>query len=170
MKSTELFDFEAEQKAVPDSHQKEKEPEWMPLVLHAIQAPLILWPGWEEDFKDKAREAVTKRLIKIAQGNRSREATDFEVCMYCSSASLSRPPGREEFNIYAYAFRKEFGEELASSIFGDEGRTLYPDEKAIYERLKEWIYREQEKFLKLKSKGKTFRDDRGISYEGGAEE
>jgi hypothetical protein len=130
---------------------KDEVKDWAYLVFHAIAAPVIVWPRQEDGFTDMKNKVVLHRLGKLLKHDYSERATDFEVALYCSSASLERKPGEEEFHIYMYAARHSgLGAVMdQDDMLKDDGLELDPyTEKPLYDNLARWIYKKQKEHLK----------------------
>lgn len=121
------------------------------MEVHALFAPTIVWPGYEDDFKGHKMQVLQARLEKMARGDLSERATDLEVALYCSSASMIAPPDKVQHDVALYAFGKAYGEKRAKAVLGEAAiEKLDPEAQKLYDGLAEWIFEQQEKHIKGK--------------------
>lgn len=93
-----------------------------------------------------------ERLLHSAVHPESVEATDYEVALYCQSASLVAPLSGTFFNIYMYAFSKCFPNALSDVGIQEHEKTLDNYEQGEFSRFKKWLYAKSMEALKAKMK------------------
>jgi hypothetical protein len=132
---------------------EKRDPMWW--TMYAMFAPIITWPGYESEVSEKQKTQIQlARMEKTGSGDLSEKATNTEVSVYLSTASLAQPLNSEWANIYFYAAAKAFPA-LKETI--DRNPELKPydkdlssDEKKEYEHLARWIFKQQETAMKNK--------------------
>ncbi|MFH1560701.1 MAG: hypothetical protein ABID84_04765 [Chloroflexota bacterium] len=127
------------------------EKEFVESVLYFLKAPVIVWPGYEEDFKDRWDQVLMYRLAHAREIFSQQECTEFEAMLYVSSTSLAHPLSHEWAEVYFWLFRR-WKPEAADAI--DVGsKELDLQEREEITRLRRWIFKGQ--MLHLKETGKT---------------
>lgn len=128
---------------------------WIEQLYHAIAAPLIVWPGFENDFKDKKADVTIARMAKLLKKDFTERATDLEIALYMSTASLGAggPLDRDASDVYMYAFRHSgYGQTMdQDDMLKDEGNKLDASAQQLYDHLASWIYKKQKQALKEKA-------------------
>ncbi len=131
------------------SPEKESE-EFAQLFVHILRAPMVVWPGYEEDFKDKWDKVLIERLAHHQDFVEGR-CTEYEAMLYISTTTLVAPPSHNWFNIYMWLFNRYMPEAAkANDLVGPAD--LEGSEAEDLERLRRWIFKSQE--LRLRSKSK----------------
>jgi hypothetical protein len=128
--------------------------EWIDETIFALNAPLIVWQGYESDApKDWTEKARMARVLDLARKDHDKGAcTDIEVCFYISGYTLEHVPAEDVFQVYMYAFRRAFGDRVADSIDTQRIDKLDYPAKNLYENLKRWIYKQQKNALLAKQR------------------
>lgn len=119
-------------------------------MMYVFSAPILVWPGYEDTVLSEQRGRVTlERLALSATAKEMLECTDFEVCLYLSSASLSQPMSHTWTKLYTHVFCKAFPQhkELGEGI-----EKVQEYEMHELKRLKQWIYKKQMEAVKDKIK------------------
>jgi len=119
-------------------------------LSHALEAPLIGWPGWT-DVLERHRSVALGHRLKDTEGFREGMATEFEAMLYLSTASMAAPLGHHEAHVYMALFTRflpEWAKE--ASIAYDAPLDLV--EKELLDRLRRWIYRAQKDHLRSKAR------------------
>jgi hypothetical protein len=135
-----------------------EEKKYVDLLVHALTAPLIVWPGFEDDllFREKKERVVLMRLAALARDKSYDSATDLEIALYMSSASLgsSGPLPQDAADVFMYATRHSGFEASfdADEMLKDEGKKLDYEAEALYDQLGRWIFKKQAEALKQRSK------------------
>lgn len=122
-----------------------------------ITAPVIYNPGWTPP------DAIVKDIKAEMLKNPNRKtASDLEAMAYLSTASQAAPITEQYARIYFYTARnylrtkgyknKKFGKGIE---FLDENKSLRPDDQRELRRLKDWIFRQQQKVLCERKKGRS---------------
>ena len=138
-----------------DAKEEEK---YVDLLVHALTAPLIVWPGFEDDllFREKKERAILARLAMLARDKAYDRATDLEIALYMSSASLGAggPLPQDAADVFMYATRHSGFEASfdADDMLKDEGKKLDYEAEDLYKRLGRWIFEKQKEALKQRSK------------------
>ncbi|MDO8751347.1 MAG: hypothetical protein Q7K03_09435, partial [Dehalococcoidia bacterium] len=133
----------------PRSKSPEKEgEEFAQLFVHILRAPMVVWPGYEEDFKDKWDKVLIQRLAHH-QDFVEGMCTEYEAMLYISTATLVAPPSHNWFNIYMWLFNRYMPEAAkANDLVGPA--KLEGSEAEDLERLRRWIFKSQALHLKRK--------------------
>ena len=127
---------------------------YVELLVHALTAPLIVWPGFEDDFlfREKKERVVLMRLATLARDKAYDSATDLEIALYMSSASLGSggPLPQDAADVFMYATRHSGFEASfdADDMLKDEGKKLDYEAEDLYKRLGQWIFEKQKEALK----------------------
>jgi len=129
--------------------------EWIDDLVFALQAPLIVWKGFEKetpsDWKDKATKARLLHLMSREKGEERGLATDLELCFYISQFTLEHPPSHEVGEVYMYAFRKAFGEKVSDAAGLPKVLELESTSRDLYWRARRWIYKQQLEHVKTQA-------------------
>ncbi|HDL15835.1 MAG TPA: hypothetical protein ENH28_06780 [Euryarchaeota archaeon] len=117
-------------------------------VLINLNRPIILHPGWMEITDTLKKQISIERAEQILKGNFD-EATDAEVMVYLSSASMVAPLPYEYANIYLYLFQKTM-KRIEIEVPPDllEVKNLTDYEEQLMKELKGWIWKKSVKGLK----------------------
>ena len=142
---------EVENPSKPHSSLVRDEKEFVESVLYFLKAPVIIWPGYEDDFKDKWDQVLLYRLANARETFAQKECTEFEAMLYVSSASLVHPLSHEWAEIYFWLFRRWRPDAADANDIG--GYELGFPEREELMRLRRWIFKGQ--MLHLKETGKT---------------
>jgi hypothetical protein len=127
----------------------EKDPGWW--TMYALFAPIITWPGYEKDNSDKKMLVQKARFEKIFEGDKSERATDAEVAIYLSTATLVSPVNSDWAEVYMHAAKNAFPE--LKGVMGNDGnKDLTAEQKRLYDDLAKWIYKKQVAALKGKER------------------
>lgn len=124
-------------------------------LTNVFIAPLILWPRYGfKDVPEKLRNAIiNERLIKLVKGDKNEEATDAEAMAYIMTATFAGPPSRNWGEIYFWLGRKyaeTWNNEVSDFLQNDTELDDY--QKDLLHRLKRWIHKQQQKYLKDKKR------------------
>ncbi len=120
--------------------------------MYALTAPIIVWPGTEPEFDKLKIKAQIARFNKIGDRDRSEAATDAEVALYLSSASMIEPLNSDWAKVYGYAARKAFPV-IPKDI--DIPEKLDSEQQKLYDGLARWIFKQQAEALNGKLNHKT---------------
>lgn len=135
----------------PRSKSPEKESEeFAQLFVHILRAPMVVWPGYEEEFKDKWDKVLIQRLAHY-QDFVEKMCTEYEAMLYISTATLVAPPSHNWFNIYMWLFNRYMPEAATANDLAGPTK-LEGNEADDLERLRRWIFKSQELNLRSKSK------------------
>ena len=124
-------------------------------TMYALFAPLIVWPGYEKDGERWRMRIQKARFDKIAANDESKRATDEEVALYLSTASLIAPLDKNSAKIYEYVAMKSFPE--IKQAFTEIPNKLTEEQQKEYNRLAEWIFKQQTEALNKKFNKKRMR-------------
>jgi hypothetical protein len=127
-------------------------------MAHALFAPMIVWQGMEDEYRDEDKmfKVKTSRLAKLASGDFSETATDYEMAIFISTFTLVQPPSESVFKLMAYCFRKAYGDKTADEL--DLPKVDLESDimlKRDYDRLATWIYQKQKEAMKAKRQPKV---------------
>ena len=123
----------------------------MDWVTYAKLAPIIAYPGWECVIKEN--KFLLKMLAELRQKgakvcfDKKKRALEFEALLYLHSASLAVPLSKEWVRIYTYLFRKYIP--AGKGLFS-EPIVLSEYEMKLLRELREWIFKQQLKHIKIK--------------------
>ena len=126
--------------------------------MWALAAPTIVWPGgWGDTIDQKMKQRGTlERLKKVMVETRAGEftemATDYDVCMYMMTFSLTSPLGRDEYRIYMHVFKNCFGDKVPPGFFEPYNGKLELQQQYELRGLKRWLFKKQMEDLKAKMK------------------
>lgn len=136
-----------------------KDPLWG--TMYALFAPLIVWPGYEDSSKKWANDAQMARFKKILSNDKSERATDAEVAIYLSTASLVAPMTTPDWaQVYFRAASKafpaihDFMVRDDDKYFAESLKEPNAEQKKLHDELAKWIYEKQKEALLKKYKGK----------------
>ncbi|MBF8267721.1 MAG: hypothetical protein HW388_1229, partial [Dehalococcoidia bacterium] len=115
-------------------------------VLYFLKAPVIVWPSYEDDFRDRWDQVLLHRLAHAREVFAQKECTEFEAMLYVSSASLVHPLTHEWAEIYFWLFRRWRPEAAVDNDIG--GHELDPQEREELARLRRCIFKGQMLHLK----------------------
>ncbi|MDP2949227.1 MAG: hypothetical protein Q8P22_06790 [Chloroflexota bacterium] len=129
------------------------EKEFVDFFLYLLKAPLILYPGWEDTFRDQWDKVLMERMIHHKDLFAQKMCTEYEAMLYISSATLVAPPSHDWYVIYMYLFRR-WNKEAAQQIgMDDVPEKLNMNQQDDLARLRQWIFKGQRTHLKEKAKG-----------------
>lgn len=133
----------------PRSKSPEKESEeFAQLFVHILRAPMVVWPGYEEDFKDKWDKVLIQRLAHH-QDFVEGMCTEYEAMLYISTATLVAPPSHNWFNIYMWLFSRYMPEAAKANDLAGPAELEGSDAEDL-RRLRQWIFKSQALHLKRK--------------------
>lgn len=123
-----------------------KEDQGIQHVANVLSAPIIVWPGYEDALPQWIREDIPMdRLLHLMKGKEPEMATDLEAVAYMMTASFVAPLPHDVVNIYLWAAAKVLKERGRKSPPDLAPKKLSDQEMWEYRRLKEWIYRSQQR-------------------------
>lgn len=114
-------------------------------IIYNFQAPIIVYPGMESDYKtDRWREMIIERRLveNIKNGNRNR-ASNLEVFIYLMSSTLAFPPSHTAYMAIAYLSRIEFPETAKVTEMPEVDIGKEPDVAHLIDGLATEIYKSQ---------------------------
>lgn len=112
-------------------------------MFDALQGPIIVWPGYEQDLPNHLKEAIqTQRLLQAAKGDTDR-ATDAEVVAYLMTASLANPPSRDWAEIYLFLATKFLGKRAPKQFKKEHSTPLTDQQERELDKLRLWIRKKQ---------------------------
>jgi len=117
-------------------------------IKRKLATPRVIYhPPW------KPPEHVVKEIKREFKENPNRKtASDTEAMVYLQTASLAAPLNEQACRIYFYLFRKYLKKKgwksfKGSTAFLDDYKTLSDYDKRELAKLKDWIYKQQQKDL-----------------------
>jgi len=119
-------------------------------VAYSLFAPIIVDPRWTDLPEELVKKATLHRMAKVASGDFSEKATDYEAMVYLHTVSLAQPLGETMRSIYFWLFRKFYPAQ--ADTIGLPNPNLTEIEHRELEKLKEWIFRMQMKAIKQRVK------------------
>jgi len=105
--------------------------------------PIIGHTAWKDTITTQQRWRIQfERMnqIKEANGEKIREATDYEALIYISTVSLAMPLSSMWQRIYGYLFKKYYPEK--SDFIPDYEARLDIQSKPELRRLKSWLWKQ----------------------------
>ncbi len=149
--------------AEPKRTKEQSEKQFVDRMLYVLKAPTLCWPGYEEDITPEMQEKALKaRLFKEMSGTDLDLATDEEVCIYMSTATLANPPGHTWFKIYINCFYRTFKDHYISAFGDTPPEPLQPYEETELTRFKEWIFKKQMEHIKSNKKDRVIASEDGL--------
>ncbi|MDZ4231863.1 MAG: hypothetical protein U1C72_01270, partial [Candidatus Pacearchaeota archaeon] len=138
----------------PRASPRQEEQDFVNQFMYWLTAPVILFPGWEDSYKDQVPEAKMRRLAHYEEIWRDKVCTEYEAMLYISSASLVRVPSHHWTQIQLWLFNRCMPE--AAKVNGlDDVKDLRGSDKEDLLSLRRWIYAQQVKHLKAKLRAAT---------------
>ncbi len=122
-------------------------------VMYGLAAPIVLWPGWEESFKDQRAEVSLQRLAHCDAVHRDKACTEYEALLYLSSASLCFPLSASWTEVYLWLFNRCLPKAAEADPDLRSTRELDQDQQEELLKLRRWIYKKQ--LLHMTEKGKV---------------
>lgn len=111
-------------------------------IIAAYNTPLVFHPGgWGDDFPKEWQDKVIGQRLELIDDDGWNRATDAEVAMYLSTASLVTPLGRDWAEIYIHAVGQIIPQVYDS--LGRETITLNREQELELLRLKQRIRNKQ---------------------------
>ncbi len=121
----------------------------MDWAVYAKLAPIVAYPGWESAISENRYllEKLTELRRKGAKVcfEKKRRALEFEALLYLHTANLAIPFSAEWFRIYMFLFRKYFPK--AAEVVHPEGIRLTEYEQRLLRNLREWIFKQQLRYI-----------------------
>ena len=124
--------------------------EFVDHVLYLLKAPMNLYPGWEDSFRDQWDKVLMERMVHHKDLFAQEMCTEYEAMLYISSATLVAPPSHDWYVIYMYLFRR-WSKEKADQV-GADIEELNINQQEDLDRLRQWVFKGQMLHLK-KGKG-----------------
>jgi len=117
------------------------------LMVHALTGPIVLFKGWDQPdmVPDWIRNRLPlDRLISLMQNKTT--ATDVEVMLYLSTASLANPIPYDYVQIYRYLMTKVMSNKLKKKnknlLKGIKLKTLTQEQEEKMNMLRFWIWKQ----------------------------
>ena len=134
------------------SQQKEAK-DFVDSILYCLMAPLVLWPGYEDSFKDRWSDVLLHRLAPGANARNYEKGlcSEFEAMLYVSTATLNAPPSERWTRIYFWLFNKWNPQAAIDNDIPPQELGL--NEKGDLDLLRRWIFKTQ--INRLKERRKT---------------
>ncbi|MDP3064137.1 MAG: hypothetical protein Q8O40_13145 [Chloroflexota bacterium] len=118
--------------------------------MYLLMAPLILYPGWEESFRDRMSDVTLQRMIHHKEIFTQQMCTEYEAMLYISSATLVASPSHDWYVIYMWLF-KRWNKEAAEKIGMDDApEKLNSNQQEDLAGLRQWIFKGQRTRLKAR--------------------
>jgi hypothetical protein len=158
-KPQQLFEVPAGTPALTAMDDKKAEGNIVDHLMYCLVAPLLTWPGYEDDLREKLSDVKLDRLVhhaEIAKGL----CTEYEAMLYLSTASLANPPTEMWTNLYLWLFWR-----WVKDKEGAEANGLKPHrEPGAYElqeleRFRRWVYKTQMEHVRRKTKAAAAAND-----------
>lgn len=134
------------------------EDEFVGFFMYMLTAPLIVYPGWEESFKDRWDEVVMSRLLHGRQVFAERICTEYEAMLYVSSATQVAPLEHDWFQIYMWLFARWKPDVAEEHDLKPDRAELNAQQQEKLAGLRAWIFKSQ--LQRLKEKGKAAQKER----------
>ncbi len=141
---------DAPMKALAD---RKAEEDFVSQVMYGLAAPIVLYPGWEESFKDQRTEVSLQRMARQNEVHRDRACTEYEAMLYLSSASLCFPLSASWTEAYLWLFNRCLPKAAEADPDLRSTRELDQDQQEELLKLRRWIYKKQ--LLHMTEKGKA---------------
>lgn len=138
---------------LPAPGERQGEERFVKSIMYTFYAPLVLYPGWEDSFKDKWLEVTAHRMKHQAEIFEEQVCTELEAMLYISSATLVAPPSHDWFQIYMWLFHRWKPEMAEQMDLKPDHPELDMNQKEDLARLRSWIFRKQQEHLRQKMKG-----------------
>ena len=149
-----LFDIEAAPRTVQPARpktEKETERDFVDSFMYALTAPLIVYPGWEDSFKDLVGDAKMRRLLHLKEVMDTEACTLYEAMLYLSSVTLVMPIDDDWLAIYMWVFNQEMPKQAKEAELDQDIRPLNVNQKEDLARLRAWIFKRQMEHLRKKA-------------------
>lgn len=115
--------------------------------------PLVVYPGWEESFRERKMAAVAHRIKHQREIFEHKECTEYEAMLYVSSASLVAPPDYNWVQIYLWLFQHYRPDVAEANDLKPDRPELNVNQREDLTRLRQWIFRRQVEHMRGKMKG-----------------
>jgi len=126
------------------------------LMVHALTGPIVLFKGWDQSgmVPDWIRDRLPlDRLISLMQNKTT--ATDIEVMLYLSTASLANPISYDYVQIYRYLMTKVMSNKLKkkNKNFLKEIKldTLTQEQEQKMNSLRFWIWKQTTSYMRIRT-------------------
>lgn len=121
-------------------------------IMYTMFAPLIVFPGWEDSFKDHKMEAIAHRMAHQQEVFDRQECTEYEAMLYVSSASLVAPPEHDWVQVYLWLFQRYKPEFAEANDLKPDRAELNAQQREKLTGLRRWVFRRQMEHMKAKNK------------------
>ena len=119
-------------------------------LAYMLQAPIITWPGSEENLTSKMKETYNlEAMLHIQEIFEKEECADYHCMVYLSERSLIDPLPHTFARIYMYLGKRYWGDK---ADWLKDVSELDINEQEHLIRFKRWIFKKQIDHLKQKSK------------------
>jgi hypothetical protein len=113
-------------------------------MLNTLFAPIIVFKGWESALPDTLKEDI--KISRMLNPDR-QTATNEEAIGYLTTASLAAPLDRVHANVFlilsnVYIFKKTGQKPMPEYV-----RDMTDEELQALTRLRDWIFKTQEKHM-----------------------
>ena len=128
------------------------EEEFVDFFLYLLKATLILYPGWEESFRDRMNDVTPQRFLRHRELFAQKMCTQYEAMLYISLATLVAPPSHDWYEIYMWLFRRWNMDASEKIGMDDVPEELNVNQREDLDGLRLWVFKGQMQHLK-KGKG-----------------
>lgn len=139
------------------------EREFVDSFMYLLTAPVLVWPGWEDGYRQHRDRVTIQRLLHHREIFAEGQCTEFEAMLYVSSVSLAHPLPRSWANIYFWLFRR-WSPEAADQV-EVPGGDLDPHEREELAKVRRWIFKRQMLHLRERRGEDTSRMQREVEAE-----
>lgn len=119
-------------------------------MVWAIQAPIIVWPGFEDGLPDHLKNRIPLERLALAATGETEMATDAEAVAYLHTASLVQPLSHDVARVYLHIAAKYLGKALPEDFQNEHETPLEPQQAEELAKLKRWIRKKQVEAMKEK--------------------
>ena len=122
-------------------------------VMYGLAAPIVVYPGWEDSFREQRTEVSLQRMAHQNEVHREKACTEYEAMLYLSSASLCFPLSASWTEVYLWLFNRCLPKAAEADPDLRITRELDRDQQEELLKLRRWIYKKQ--LLHMTEKGKV---------------
>jgi len=127
--------------------------EFVDQMMYLMMAPMILYPGWDESFKDRWTQVLLHRLGHHQEIFAEEMCTEYEAMLYVSSATLVAPPEHDWVQVYLWLFQRWKPEVAEANDLKPDRAELNAQQEEKLVGLRRWVFRQQMERLRQKAKG-----------------
>lgn len=141
---------------VPARWAPKDEKEFVGFFMYMLTAPVIVWPGWEDSYRDRWPDVLMNRLAHGRQVFAERMCTEFEAMLFISSATLNAVPAHDWVQVYLWLFARWKPDVAEAEDIKPDRAELNAQQKEKLAELRAWVFKGQ--LQRLKEKGKPSRE------------